>query len=241
MRKAIASCAVLDVGGYLAAWQDQQGQYVAEQAYIQSACADLQKSGNRVAVEVVKRESCFDVGWLISDAPQDLTVTKHSAFRDTPEMNSRYAQTMRSNTYGGVIRADLHRVGTDDYWYLQSSQQRLAIEDAEQKHRQKALVHAIVDFVASPTGAKVAGWAPHVFLTEGAILLTSVRTAPFASPIKVDLSESDRPVQPDSGYKVKMQNLKNDTDTWVWTFDHVQGLLEVATQVTSKLDGNANG
>ena len=44
VRNAIASCAVLDVGGYLAAWQDQQDVYVAEQAYIQSACADLCKN-----------------------------------------------------------------------------------------------------------------------------------------------------------------------------------------------------
>jgi CRISPR-associated protein Cst2 len=249
IRKAIASCAVLDVGGYLAAWQDQQGDYVAEQAYIQSACAELQRSGNRVAVEVVKRESCFDVGWLISEAPQDLTVTQHSAFRDTPEMNSRYAQTMRSNIYGGVIRADLHRIGTDDYWYLQledkngekKSKERLAVTPDQQKARQKALVQAIVNFIASPTGAKVAGWAPHVFLAEGAILLTSSRTAPFASPIKVDLNDADRPVQPDSTYVSKMEKLKNERDTWVWSFTDAQGLLTAATKITSKLDGQSNG
>jgi len=241
VRKAIASCSVLDIGGYLAAWQDQQGEYVAEQAYIQSACAELQTSGNRIAVEVVKRDSCFDVGWLISESPQDFTVTQHSAFRTTPEMNSRYAQTMRSNIYGGVIRADLHRIGTDDYWYLQGNQQRLAIEDVEQKTRQKALIQAIVDFLASPTGAKVAGWAPHVFLTQGAILLTSSRTAPFASPIKVDLNDSDRPVQPDTAYKSKMENLKNEQDTWVWAFADVQELLAAGTQAAKKLDDKSNG
>jgi CRISPR-associated protein Cst2 len=239
-RKSIELCAVLDIGGYLAAWKEQEAgaqkkEYVGEKSYIKSQCADYKDA------DPVKRESCFDVGWLISEAPQELTVTQHSAYRNTVAMNSRYAQSMRSNIYGGVIRADLHRIGTDDYWYLQDNQQRLAIKDVEQKNRQKALIQAIVDFVASPTGAKVAGWAPHVFLTEGAILLTSSRTAPFASPIKVDLSDSDRPVQPDSGYKGKMQKLKNDTDTWVWTFDDVQGLLEAATQVGGKLDGKENG
>lgn len=145
-------CAVIDVGGYLAAWQEQQtGKYVAERTYIESACAPLEKSGNQVEVEVVKRDSCFDVGWLISETPQDLTITQHSAYRDTFAMNSRYSQTMRSNIYGGVIRADLYRVGTDDYWYLQNPPvDRLAITDKEQKKRQKTLVQAIIEFIASP-------------------------------------------------------------------------------------------
>lgn len=240
VRKAIELCAVLDVGGYLAAWAEQEGggqkkEYVAEKNYVDTECAPY-KDANPV-----KRESCFDVGWLISEAPQDLTVTQHSAYRDTAAMNSRYAQTMRSNVYGGVIRADLHRVGTDDYWYLQNEQPRLAIKDDEQKKRQKALVQAIVDFVASPTGAKVAGWAPHVFLNEGAVLLTSSRTAPFASPIKVDLNDSDRPVRPDSTYMDRMKNLRNDHDTWVWTFADVQELLQAGAEIVSKLGGATNG
>jgi len=247
-RKAIELCAVLDVGGYLAAWKEQEGGsqkkgYVAEKTYIESQCAAYKDA------DPIKRESCFDVAWLISEAPQDLTVTQHSAFRDTATMNSRYAQTMRSNIYGGVIRADLHRIGTDDYWYLQledkdnkkKQKERLAVAPGQQKVRQKALVQAIVNFIASPTGAKVAGWAPHVFLTEGTILLTSSRTAPFASPIKVDLSDSDRPVQLDSTYVDKMKKLDKDGDTWVRAFTDVQGLLTAATEIISKLDGKSNG
>lgn len=248
IRKAIELCAVLDVGGYLAAWKEQDGgaqkkEYVAEKAYIDSQCADYKDA------DPVKRESCFDVAWMISEAPQDLTVTQHSAYRDTATMNSRYAQTMRSNVYGGVIRADLHRIGTDNYWYLQvedkngakTIKERLAVTSDQQKLRQKALVQAITNFIASPTGAKVAGWAPHVFLIEGAMLLTSSRTAPFASPIKVDLADSDKPVKPDSKYMDNMKNLANNKDTWVWTFSNAHELLQAATKIASTLDEKFNG
>ena len=156
---------------------------------------------------------------------------------------------MRSNIYGGVIRADLHRVGTDDYWYLQvedkngakTIKERLAVTSDQQKLRQKALVQAIINFIASPTGAKVAGWAPHVFLIEGAMLLTSSRTAPFASPIKVDLGDSDKPVKPESKYMDNMKNLANNEDTWVWTFTNAHELLQAATKIVSTLDGKSNG
>ncbi len=235
VRTAIEKCAVLDVGGFLAAWKDAQGganagNYVAESEYINQKCATL---GD---VDPVKRDSCFDVAWLISENPQDLTVTQHSAFRDTASMNSRYAQSMRSNIYGGVIRADLHRIGTDDYWYLQNKQ-RLAINETEQKNRQMALIEAIINFIASPTGSKTAGWAPHVFLTEGAILLTSARTAPFASPIKVDLINQNTPVQADSTYAKTMEDINNGTDTWVWKFKNAKELIEIVSQIEGRLNG----
>jgi len=158
---------------------------------------------------------------------------------------------MRSNTYGGVIRADLHRIGMDDYWYLQNkkSEERSAITPEKQKKRQIALIEAIINFIASPTGAKTAGWAPHVFLTEGAILLTSARTAPFASPIKVDLTDKDMPVQADTSFKESMNKLANDkidlkdnpdADTWAWNFADAKGLLDAFTAIKAKLEGNNN-
>lgn len=236
VRKAIEKCAVLDVGGYLAAWKAQDGggqkkEYIAEKSYLDSNCAKYKDA------EPVKRESCFDVAWLISEAPQNLTVTQHSAFRNTTEMNSRYAQTMRSNVYAGVIRADLHRIGTDDYWYLQDKE-RLAITPEEQKKRQTALIQAIANFIASPTGAKVAGWAPHVFLAEGAILLTSSRTAPFRSPIKVSLGDSENPIQPDPSYAKAMVDMVSEQDgTWVWTFPDTKGLIDAVVKATNALRG----
>jgi CRISPR-associated autoregulator DevR family len=241
VRKAIESCAVLDTGGFLAAFGQEaanDGDYAVESAYLRDHCAAIGSA------EPVKRESCFDVGWLISEEPQDLTVTQHSAYRDTASLNSRYAQTMRSNIYGGVIRADLHRVGIDDHWYL-LSQERLAVREVEQQRRQVALIKAIVNFIASPTGARTAGWAPHVFLTEGAILLTSARTAPFTSPIKVDLraNEADegerKPVSANPNYKTLIQSLGNDKDTWVWPFDDVNGLISAGQSAITRLTGAA--
>lgn len=224
VRKAIEICPVLDVGGYLAAWKEQETQetYTAEKQYIENQCATYKDADS------VKRESCFDVAWLISEKPQDSTITQHSAFRDSPNMNSRYAQTMRSNVYGGVIRADLHRIGTDDHWYLQEKD-RLCITKEEQLKRQIALIKAIANFIASPTGARVAGWAPHVFLNEGTILLTSSRTAPFQSPIKVSLDDETAPIKPNSDYADSMKKLASE-DTWVWTFDNIGGLLGATTE-----------
>jgi len=231
VRKAIELCSVLDVGGYLAAWKEQEGEgkYISEKEYIDSNCVKYKDA------EPVKRDSCFDVAWLISEKPQDLTITQHSAFRDTFSMNSRYSQTMRSNIYGGIIRADLHIIGTDDYWYLQNGTPRLAINPNEQKKRQVALIQAIANFIASPSGAKTAGWAPHVFLIEGAILLTSSRTAPFYSPIKVSLDDNDSPIKADSGYRESMEKLKNDTDTWVWSFNDINTLLDAIKNAITKL------
>lgn len=248
VRNAVLSCAVLDVGGFLAAWQELQGdKYVAERTYIQANCAELHKEGNRISVEVVKRDSCFDVAWMISELPQDITVTQHSAYRDTFKMNSRYAQTMRTNVYGGVIRADLRRVGVDDYWYLQNSAdgsqsaERLVVGERGRAERQKALIKAIADFITAPSGAKMAGWAPHVFLTEGAILLTSRRTASFVSPIKVDVGVSDNPVQVNTGYSAAMKRLGERSDTWVWEFTDVTTLLGSLDGINEKLDEKSNG
>jgi CRISPR-associated protein Cst2 len=243
VRQAIKECAVLDVGGFLAAFGQEAANdkdYVAEGAYLRDHCAE------RGSADPVKRESCFDVGWLISEEPQDLTVTQHSAYRDTATLNSRYAQSMRSNIYGGVIRVDLHRIGTDDHWYLRN-EERLAITSDEQQKRQCALIKGITNFIASPTGAKTAAWAPHVFLTEGAILLTNVRTAPFTSPIQVSLrsnnsssDEDHKPVSANTNYREAMNELNNGTDTWVWTFNNVKELIEAEKKVISQLTGKQN-
>lgn len=234
VRRAIEECAVLDTGGFLAAFgQDAAPDtaYIAEGEYIRDNCAPIGSA------DPVKRESCFDVGWLVSEEPQDLTVTQHSAYRDTAKLNSRYAQTMRSNIYGGVVRADLHRIGIDDHWYLgPSGTERLAIASALQLERQTALIQAITNFLASPTGSRVAGWAPHCFLVEGAFLLTSARTAPFISPIKVDVREdSKKPVSLNEGYADQIVALGNDRDTWTFRFTDVNTLLQAADNAVARL------
>ena len=239
VRRAITECAVLDIGGFLAAFgQDAASDttYIAEGEYIREQCAPIGSA------DPVKRESCFDVGWLVSEEPQDLTITQHSAYRDTAKLNSRYAQTMRSNIYGGVVRADLHRIGVDDHWYLApQGTERLAIESAVQLERQSALIHAIANFLASPTGSRVAGWAPHCFLTEGAFLLTSTRTAPFISPIKVDVREgSARPVSFNQGYAEQIAALDNGQNTWAYPFSDVNTLLQSAESAITQLRQSQN-
>ena len=232
VRRAIKECAVLDAGGFLAAFGAEaaaDSAYIAEGEYIRNHCATIGSA------DPVKRESCFDVGWLVSEEPQDLTVTQHSAYRDTAKLNSRYAQTMRSNIYGGVVRADLHRIGVDDHWYLSGSE-RLAISAATQSERQAALINAIANFLASPTGSRVAGWAPHCFLVEGAFLLTSTRTAPFISPIKVDVSEgSEKPVSLNEGYAEQIAALGNNTNAWAYRFSDVATLLQAAENAIGQL------
>lgn len=233
VRKAIEECAILDIGGFLAAFGREaasDNDYVVEGDYISKNCAAIESA------EPVKRESCFDVGWLISEEPQDLTITQHSAYRDTATLNSRYAQTMRSNIYGGVIRADLHRIGMDDHWYL-LSEKREAVNADEQKKRQEALVKAIVDYIASPTGARTAAWTPHVFLVEGAILLTNSRTAPFISPIGVNLKNKENPVSANASYRDSMQAMSNESETWCWQFNDVATLIGAGNSVIEHLNG----
>lgn len=235
-RRAISQCSVLDVGGYLAAFKESSAAdkkpYIVERPYIQANCADVGDA------DPIKRDSCFDVAWLVSEEPMDNTVTQHSAYRPTADKNSRYAQVMRSNVYGGVIRADLHRIGMDDHWYLQqptngTTTERLAISSDEQLKRQKALIRAIINFIASPTGAKVAGWAPHVFLVEGAILHSADRTAPFVSPIVVDVSNKQKPVSFNSQYGVDMSAMGGKQGVQCWSFKSQGQLLGLTDNVLS--------
>ena len=245
VRRAVKNCAVLDIGGFLAAWKGEKGSsselsgssekkkkgYVAEKDYVDRYCAKIGDD-----VDPVKRESCFDVAWLISESPQDSTVTQHSTFRDTAALNMRYSQTMRSNIYGGLIRADLHRIGMDDYWYLQNNVKREILNLPDKKKRQLALIEAIVNFIASPTGAKTAGWAPHVFLTEGSILLSSDRTAPFVSPIKVNVKDEKSPVSFNSIYQKDIKKLANNTDIWTWEFKDTKELLNAFDEIKKQIE-----
>ena len=267
VRKAVESCAVLDVGGFLAPFGDSKSAEEGDgDTQPSSSTGKSERKAAPVAVApedniekglvgigskkerpyTVKRDSVFDVGWLISEKPQDLVITQHAAYRPSGDQ-SLFSQTMRSNVYAGVIRADLHRIGTDDYWYLQpgangqGNVSRFAVDPGKQRQRQRALIKAIVNFIASPTGAKVAGWAPHVFLTEGAILLTSGRTAPFVSPIKVEVGDENAPIKHDNGYIKAMKDIENNTDTWCWSFTDAKTLLDKLGEITTRLNGGGDG
>lgn len=149
---------------------------------------------------------------------------------------------MRTNVYAGVIRAELHRIGTDDNWYLHSNgQKRLAVTQEEQRQRQTAMIESISDFIVSPTGAKVAAWAPHVFLAEGALVLTSARTAPFVSPIEVKLSDDNQPIRTRDDYQKICTSFDDGRETWVRCFRNAKDLLNVTGEMVGILKGDSDG
>jgi len=173
--KILSECALCDIGGYLVALQGKQD-----------------------GVEgTLKRDSCFEVGWLITEHPAVVNYTQHSAYDPDPEKHNLFVQNMRNGTYGGVLRIDLDRIGSNDWWWLGDGVDRYAISDAERYKRMWVLLEAIKQWTLSPSFAKQAGWLQHPDGTlEGVIVLSSDGPAPFYSPIKFELEggDSNRPV-----------------------------------------------
>jgi CRISPR-associated autoregulator DevR family len=173
--KILSECALCDIGGYLVALQRKQD-----------------------GVEgTLKRDSCFEVGWLITEHPAVVNYTQHSAYDPDPEKHNLFVQNMRNGTYGGVLRIDLDRIGSNDWWWLGDGVDRYAISDAERYKRMWVLLEAIKQWTLSPSFAKQAGWLQHPDGTlEGVIVLSSDGPAPFYSPIKFELEGGDpnRPV-----------------------------------------------
>jgi CRISPR-associated protein Cst2 len=171
----LKECALCDVGGYLVA---------------------LQK--NQDGVEgTLKRDSCFEVGWLITEHPAVVNYTQHSAYDPDPEKHNLFVQNMRNGTYGGVLRIDLDRIGFNDWWWLGNGVNRYSILDPERYKRMWVLLEAIKQWMLSPSFAKQAGWLHHPDGTfEGVIVLSTNGPAPFYSPIKFELEGGDpnRPV-----------------------------------------------
>ncbi len=184
------NCALCDVGGYLVA---------------------LQK--NQDGVEgTLKRDSCFEVGWLITEHPVAVNYTQHSAYDPDPEKHNLFVQNMRIGTYAGVLRIDLDRIGFNDWWWLGSGVNKYAIPDAQRYKRMWMLLEAIKQWMLSPSFAKQAGWLQHPDGTlEGVIVLSSDGPAPFYSPIKFELEGGDpnRPIiKPNPQYRDIIAQLK---------------------------------
>jgi CRISPR-associated autoregulator DevR family len=173
--KILSECALCDIGGYLAALQGKQDRVEG----------------------TLKRDSCFEVGWLITEHPAVVNYTQHSAYDPDPEKHNLFVQNMRNGTYGGVLRIDLDRIGSNDWWWLGDGVDRYAISDAERYKRMWVLLEAIKQWTLSPSFAKQAGWLHHPDGTfEGVIVLSTDGPAPFYSPIKFELEGGDpnRPV-----------------------------------------------
>ncbi|MEM3139707.1 MAG: hypothetical protein QXU17_05875, partial [Archaeoglobaceae archaeon] len=95
----IEQCAICDIGGFLLA---------------------LEISDD--AVGALKRDSCFEVGWLISEHPAVVDYTQHSAYAPDPSQHNLFVQNIRSGIYAGVLRMDVDRIGYNDWWWLDTSQ-----------------------------------------------------------------------------------------------------------------------
>lgn len=169
-KEILKECALCDIGGYLVALQRQQDKVEG----------------------TLKRDSCFEVGWLITEHPAIVDYTQHSAYDPDPEKHNLFVQNMRTGIYGGVLRIDLDRIGFNDWWWLQNGAQKYAIDEAERKKRVRLLLKAIGQWLMSPSFAKQAGWLQHMSgLLEGAIVLSKDGPAPFYSPIKFELEDND--------------------------------------------------
>ncbi|RUM89847.1 MAG: DevR family CRISPR-associated autoregulator [Thermodesulfatator sp.] len=233
-RKALERCVVLDAGGGLAAWKEGSTRDVVIEEKWEGKLASVGDAPN------VKRDSVFDLAWMISEAPQEKALTQHAAYRPSGEQ-SLYHVTMRSNVYGGVFRAALHRLGTDDYWHLQEDAPREILKPQDKLRRMQALVEAFFEFLTSPRGAKEAAWCPHLFLLEGAAVFRKNGTAPFVSPIKVDLSSPEAPVKPREDFLSALQALAREGEIEVFIFRGPEEAFGVRDQILKRLEESHAG
>jgi len=214
----LKNCALCDVGGYLVALQRQQD-----------------------GVEgTLKRDSCFEVGWLITEHPAVVDYTQHSAYDPDPEKHNLFVQNMRTGIYGGVLRIDLDRIGFNDWWWLEEKSQQYAIDVQERKKRIRLLLQAIRHWLMSPSFAKQAGWLQHMSgLLEGVIVLSKDGPAPFYSPIRFELEEGDpnKPcIKPNPQYREMLKKVKEQCgDTLeVYCFDSPDQLKKYFLEIEGK-------
>jgi len=214
----LKNCALCDIGGFLLALEATDG-----------------------AQGTLKRDSCFEVGWLITEHPAVVNYTQHSAYDPDPEKHNLFVQNMRIGTYGGVLRIDLDRIGFNDWWWLSNGADRYAISDTERYQRMWVLLEAIKQWMLSPSFAKQAGWLQHQDGTfEGVIVLSSDGPAPFYSPIKFELEGGDpnRPIiKPNPQYRDIIAQLKEKCKKTlkVEEFNQPSEFKEKIGQVTADL------
>lgn len=184
-QEMLKNCAVCDVAGFL---------YPLGEATAKIKVAMGKDVGNFGGS--LKRDSCFEVGWLITEHPTIVNYTQHSAYDPSPEFHNLFVQNMRVGIYGGVLRVDLDRIGFNDWWWLGQNLEQYAIKSGERAMRAGLLLEAIRMWLLSPSFAKQAGWLQHSDGTfEGVIVLSKDGPAPVYSPIKFSLENND-PNQP---------------------------------------------
>ncbi len=222
--KILKECALCDIGGYFVALQKQQDKVEG----------------------TLKRDSCFEVGWLITEHPAIVDYTQHSAYDPDPEKHSLFVQNMRTGIYGGVLRIDLDRIGFNDWWWLAENQQnqnenKYAIEELKRVGRIQLLLQAICHWLLSPSFAKQTGWLQHMSgLLEGSIVLSKDGPAPFYSPIKFEI-ENDKPtISPNDKYRELLNALKNTENIDVYHFNNPSEFEKAMKEIESKIISSEN-
>lgn len=183
-KAALERCTVTDIGGYLAAFESKEG----------------------VKGATPKRDSVFDVGWLISEEPAVVEFAQHAAYRPDGQHNL-FTQNMRAAVYGGVARLDLGRVGYNDWAWLANDSGDWHLTDEQREKRTAALIDAWEQWLLSPAGAKQAGWLQHTGQLDGVIVLSNFGPAPFRSPIEVELNGESQAIKRNSQFVTQLEAL----------------------------------
>lgn len=214
-KAAMDACTITDLGGYLAAFESAK---------------------DHIKGATPKRDSVFEVGWLISDTPAVLEYAQHAAYRPDGQHNL-FTQNMRAATYGGVARLDLGRVGHNDWAWLDPESKEHHLSDDERKKRAGVLVDAWEQWLLSPSGAKQAGWLQHTGGLEGVIVLSNFGPAPFRSPIEVQLDEGEEKITKNASYREQLQALaERKSDRYaVFTFSDQAGLVTAFEQARAAI------
>ncbi|MEM4204863.1 MAG: DevR family CRISPR-associated autoregulator [Candidatus Methanomethylicaceae archaeon] len=188
--KILTDCALCDIGGFLVALQQKQDKVEG----------------------TLKRDSCFEVGWLITEHPAIVDYTQHSAYHPDPKEHNLFVQNMRTGIYSGVLRLDLDRIGFNDWWWLQNGASQYVIGDDERSTRIRLLIEAIRQWLISPSFAKQTGWLQHMSgLLEGAIVLSKDGPAPFYSPIQFEANPTPV-IKPNPEYRNLLERVKSKTN-----------------------------
>ncbi len=226
-KELITNCALCDIGGYLIA---------------------LEEADN--VLGVLKRDSCFEVGWLISEHPAIVDYTQHSAY--TTQINEEgrlqhnlFVQNMRIGIYGGVLRIDLDRIGRNDWWWLNPKSsnnpngfEEYTLNQQDRLKRACLLLEAIKKWLLSPTFAKQTGWLQHQSgLLEGSIVLSKDGAAPFVSPIKFEIEDGKPVIKKNEDYRDVIQDIVNQATNHYkkYDFNGPKELIEKIDEILEEL------
>lgn len=182
----LSGCSICDIGGYLIAYERTDP-----------------------VAGTLKRDSTFEVGWLISEHPTQTDYTQHAAYK--PDQNHNlFTMGIRSAIYGGVMRFDLDRIGHNDWWWLQrdGTPQRWPVAEEQRRDRARTLLKAARQWLLSLSGARQAGWLQHQGEPfEGVLVLSQDGPAPFISPIGLGVENSKPCVKPNGNYREAVKRL----------------------------------